>query len=217
MRTYDFLPLRSTIEFDRLLNLAENQRAAEEPFPPYSIERLAEDRYQFSLAIAGFSRVSVTAEQNVVTIAGSKAQEAESEFLYGEIARREFKRQILDGNRLSHQRARIRGEITPRLSSLLRAHRYTCGLMRQFAVRAGADADVIAKLPVIQIVSAACACARIAGNFVLLETRFGQGDERSVQHLIDDVVGRLRGWRSSEQRARLDRQVVLRQMRGIEG
>jgi molecular chaperone IbpA len=94
MRTYDFLPLRSTIEFDRLLNLAENQRAAEEPFPPYSIERLAEDRYQFSLAIAGFSRVSVTAEQNVVTIAGSKAQEAESEFLYGEIASREFKRQI---------------------------------------------------------------------------------------------------------------------------
>jgi HSP20 family molecular chaperone IbpA len=45
------------------------------------------------LAIAGFSRVSVTAEQNVV-IAGSKAQEAESEFLYGEIASREFKRQI---------------------------------------------------------------------------------------------------------------------------
>ncbi len=48
MRTYDFLPLRSTIEFDRLLNLAEKQRAAEEPFPPYNIERLAEDRYQFS-------------------------------------------------------------------------------------------------------------------------------------------------------------------------
>jgi molecular chaperone IbpA len=77
-----------------LLNLAENQRAGEEPFPPYTIERLAEDRYQFSLAIGGFSRVSVTAEQNVVTIAGSKAKEAESEFLYGEISSHEFRRQI---------------------------------------------------------------------------------------------------------------------------
>ena len=49
MRTYDFLPLPSTIQFDRLPNLAEKgQRAAEETFPPYNIERLAEDRYQFS-------------------------------------------------------------------------------------------------------------------------------------------------------------------------
>jgi molecular chaperone IbpA len=95
MRAYDFLPLRSTIQFDPLPNLAENQCAAEEPFPLYNIERLAEDRYQLSLAIAGFPRVSVTAEQNVITIAGSKVEEeAESEFLYGEISSHEFKRQI---------------------------------------------------------------------------------------------------------------------------
>ena len=96
MRTYDFFPLRSTIQFDRLPSLAEKgQRAAEETFPPYNIERLAEDRYQLSLAIEGFPRVSVTAEQNVITIAGSKAEEeAESEFLYGEISSHEFKRQI---------------------------------------------------------------------------------------------------------------------------
>ena len=41
----------------------------EEGYPPYNIERLAEDRYQISLAVAGFSpdEVSITAEQNVVT------------------------------------------------------------------------------------------------------------------------------------------------------
>jgi hypothetical protein len=92
MRTYDFSPLfRSTIGFDRLFDLAETaQRAAEETFPPYNIERLAENRYQISLAIAGFSpdEVSVTAEQNVVTIEGSKAEQAEGEFLYRGISTR---------------------------------------------------------------------------------------------------------------------------------
>ena len=43
MRTYDFSPLwRSTIGFDRLFDLAESaQRATEDIYPPYNIERLA--------------------------------------------------------------------------------------------------------------------------------------------------------------------------------
>ena len=47
MRTYDFSPLwRSTVGFDRLFDLAEMaQRASEDNYPPYNIERLAEDRY----------------------------------------------------------------------------------------------------------------------------------------------------------------------------
>jgi molecular chaperone IbpA len=47
MRTYDFSPLwRSTVGFDRLFDLAETaQRAGEDNYPPYNIERLAEDRY----------------------------------------------------------------------------------------------------------------------------------------------------------------------------
>jgi len=98
MRTYDFSPLfRSTIGFDRLFDLVETaQRAAEETYPPYNIERLAENRYQISLAIAGFSpdEVSVTAEQNVVTIEGSKAEQAEREFLYRGISTRHFMRQF---------------------------------------------------------------------------------------------------------------------------
>src|SRR6187549_1629670 len=72
MRTYDFSPLwRSTVGFDRLFDLAEMaQRAGEDNYPPYNIERLAEDRYQISLAVAGFapSDIAMTAEQNVVTI-----------------------------------------------------------------------------------------------------------------------------------------------------
>lgn len=55
MRTYDFAPLwRSTIGFDRLFNLADAaaQHAGEDHYPPPNIERLGEDRYQISLALA---------------------------------------------------------------------------------------------------------------------------------------------------------------------
>ena len=77
MRTYDFSPLfRSTIGFDRLFDLAEmaNRSGEEDNYPPYNIERLAEDRYQIALAVAGFSsdEISVTAEQNVLTVEGNK-------------------------------------------------------------------------------------------------------------------------------------------------
>ena len=98
MRTYDFSPLwRSTIGFDRLFDLAETaQRAGEDNYPPYNIERLSDDRYQISLAVAGFSPddISVTAEHNVVTIEGSKSEKTEREFLYRGISTRSFKRQF---------------------------------------------------------------------------------------------------------------------------
>jgi molecular chaperone IbpA len=98
MRTYDFSPLwRSTIGFDRLFDLVETaQRAGEDNYPPYNIERLGEDRYQISIAVAGFSRdeIAVTAEQNTVTIEGRKAEKGEREYLYRGISARPFKRQF---------------------------------------------------------------------------------------------------------------------------
>ena len=98
MRTNDFSPLfRSTIGFDRLFDFVETaQRAAEETYPPYNIERLADDRYQICLAVAGFSpdEISITAEQNVVTIEGDKPDKAGREFLYRGMSTRHFKRQF---------------------------------------------------------------------------------------------------------------------------
>jgi molecular chaperone IbpA len=96
MRSYDFAPLwRSTIGFDRLFDLAETaQRAGEDNYPPYNIERLSEDRYQISLAVAGFApdEITVTAEQNVVTIEGNKSEKAERDYLYRGISARPFQR-----------------------------------------------------------------------------------------------------------------------------
>jgi molecular chaperone IbpA len=94
MRTYDFAPLwRSTIGFDRLFDLVETaQRAGEDNYPPYNIERISDDRYQISLAVAGFSpdEISVTAEHNVVTVEGNKTDKTEREYLYRGISARPF-------------------------------------------------------------------------------------------------------------------------------
>jgi len=98
MRNCDFSPLwRSTIGFDRLFDLAEMaQRAGEDNYPPYNIERLSEDRYQISLAVAGFapSDIAITAEQNVVTIEGNKPDNAERNFIHRGISTRNFKRKF---------------------------------------------------------------------------------------------------------------------------
>ncbi|WP_024507815.1 Hsp20 family protein [Bradyrhizobium sp. ARR65] len=98
MRTYDFAPLwRSTIGFDRLFDLLdETQRATEDNYPPYNIERLGEDRYQISLALAGFNpdEIAITAEQNVLTVEGRKADKEQHEYLYQGISARPFKRQF---------------------------------------------------------------------------------------------------------------------------
>ena len=99
MRTYDFAPLwRSTVGFDRLFDLAQAaaQHAGEDNYPPYNIERLGDDSYQISLAVAGFSpdEISITAEQNVVTIEGNKPDKTQREFMYRGISTRHFKRQF---------------------------------------------------------------------------------------------------------------------------
>jgi molecular chaperone IbpA len=98
MRTYDFAPLwRSTVGFERLFDLLdETQHRAEDNYPPYNIERLDEDSYQISLALAGFSpdEIAVTAEQNVLTVEGRKSDKDQHEYLYQGISARPFKRQF---------------------------------------------------------------------------------------------------------------------------
>src|SRR5207244_5672079 len=98
MRTYDVTPLwRSTIGFDRIFDLLdETQRTVEDHYPPYNIERLGEDHYQISLALAGFTpdEVSVMAEQNVLTVEGRKSDEQKRDYLYRGISAKAFKRQF---------------------------------------------------------------------------------------------------------------------------
>lgn len=79
--TFDFAPLwRSTIGFDHLASIVDGalRQATEDNYPPYNIERSGEDHYRISLAVAGFGAddITVTAEQNALTIEGRKPEKA---------------------------------------------------------------------------------------------------------------------------------------------
>ena len=95
---YDWTPLwRSTIGFDHLFDvLDEVQRTAEESYPPYNIERLDENNFQISVALAGFKpdEVELTVEQNVLTLEGRKSDKEGKTFLHRGISARNFKRQF---------------------------------------------------------------------------------------------------------------------------
>jgi molecular chaperone IbpA len=96
MRTFDPTPLwRSTVGFDRLFDLLdESTRLSEVTYPPYNIERMGENEYQITLALAGFSpeEVTITAEQNMLTVEGSKCAKDEHQYLYHGISARPFRR-----------------------------------------------------------------------------------------------------------------------------
>ena len=97
MRTFDPTPLwRSTIGFDRLLDLLNDTErwTREDTYPPYNIERTGEDQYVISLALAGFTpdEVTITAEQNVLTVEGRKLEQSEHQYLYRGISARPFRR-----------------------------------------------------------------------------------------------------------------------------
>ena len=97
--TFDYAPLwRSTIGFDRFLDLVDAaQRAGgNDNFPPYNIERLGEDRYRISLAVAGFGPddIAITAEQNVLTIESQKAEKEQGDYIHRGISARHFRRQF---------------------------------------------------------------------------------------------------------------------------
>ena len=97
MRTFDFSPLwRSTIGFDHLADLVDTslRQASDDNYPPYNIERSSEDHYRITLALAGFAPddVTVTAEQNTLTVEGKTAAKEQREYLYQGIAARPFRR-----------------------------------------------------------------------------------------------------------------------------
>src|SRR5712671_6388640 len=99
MRNFDLTPLwRSTVGFDRLVDLIDDvpQLTGEENYPPYNIERTSEDAYRISLALAGFvpEEITVTAEQNLLTVEGRKAENGDHDYLFQGISGRPFRRQF---------------------------------------------------------------------------------------------------------------------------
>ncbi len=101
MRQFDLTPFRrSTIGFDRLFDMLEAnaRQATADNYPPFNLERLAEDRYRITLAVAGFGRdeIEITAQQNLLQVTGKKAEavEGQNAFLHLGIANRSFERRF---------------------------------------------------------------------------------------------------------------------------
>jgi molecular chaperone IbpA len=99
MNTYDFSPFfRSTVGFDRLFDLLDSARSDENGYPPYNIEKLDDDTYRITMAVAGFNpdELNVVAQENVLTVSGKQkdAVERKPQFLYRGIAGRSFERRF---------------------------------------------------------------------------------------------------------------------------
>lgn len=95
---FDFTPLyRSSVGFDHLARMLDEASTFEMPtYPPYNIERLGEDEYLISVAIAGFSSddVNIEVKGSDLTITGKKNEkpEGKTEYLHQGIAGRNFQR-----------------------------------------------------------------------------------------------------------------------------
>ena len=101
MRQIDFAPLyRSTVGFDRLFDLLGSAPGFDGDavtYPPYNIERLGENEYRITMAVAGFGQddVKIDVKELSLTVRGEKKpEEKERQFLHRGIAARGFERRF---------------------------------------------------------------------------------------------------------------------------
>lgn len=97
---FDLTPLyRSTVGFDRLARMLDEASSFEAPtYPPYNIERVGEDDYRITMAVAGFAPADIAIEVkgNALTVSGKKPEKSEvkTEYLHQGIAARAFERRF---------------------------------------------------------------------------------------------------------------------------
>ena len=101
MRHFDLTPLyRSTVGFDRLASMIDSIGTFDNDapaYPPYNIERVGENEYRITMAVAGFaeSELNVEAKENTLTVRGEHTDESdETEYLHRGIATRSFERRF---------------------------------------------------------------------------------------------------------------------------
>lgn len=101
MTRIDFTPYRRTmVGFDRLFDALENTsaRSAGDNYPPFNIEKIDDDRFRITLAVAGFRQdeIEITAQQNLLLVEGKKADadNDRANYLHLGIATRSFERRF---------------------------------------------------------------------------------------------------------------------------
>src|SRR4029453_18223893 len=99
MRQFDFAPLyRSTVGFDRLAQMLDGVGGLDsEGYPPYNIERLGDNQYRITMAVAGFEKdeFKIEVKENSLVVSGQKAADDKQRvFLHRGIATRSFERRF---------------------------------------------------------------------------------------------------------------------------
>jgi molecular chaperone IbpA len=101
MRNLDFAPLyRATVGFDRIADLMDrvlSTDVAQPTYPPYNIEKTAEDAYRISIAVAGFApdELSVEVKDGSLNVSARKtSEETDRTYLHRGIATRAFERRF---------------------------------------------------------------------------------------------------------------------------
>lgn len=101
MRTFDLAPLyRATVGFDQIADLMDRvltNDVSQSSYPPYNIEKTADDAYRISIAVAGFAddELNVEVREQSLVVSGRKAEEeGERTFLHRGIATRAFERKF---------------------------------------------------------------------------------------------------------------------------
>jgi molecular chaperone IbpA len=99
MRQFDFAPLyRSTVGFDRLAQLMDSVGGVDaDGYPPYNIERLGDNEYRITMAVAGFNKdeFKIEVKESTLVVTGEKQPEDKQRvFLHRGIAARSFERRF---------------------------------------------------------------------------------------------------------------------------
>lgn len=99
MRNFDPSSLyRSSVGFDRIFDLLDNVSKVETTgYPPYNIERVSDDDYRITVAVAGFAEgdIEIESRENVLTVKGARGDDGEArQFLHQGIAGRSFERRF---------------------------------------------------------------------------------------------------------------------------
>ena len=103
MPTLDLTPVfRSSIGFDRMNQLFEAAMRIDEAapsYPPYNIEKLGDENYRITMAVAGFQDedLTITTQENALIVKGRITKRADDDgvqMLHRGIAQRSFDRRF---------------------------------------------------------------------------------------------------------------------------
>ena len=118
MPTFDFTPLfRTAVGFDRMSQMADRAMRMDEQasaYPPYNIEKLSEDDYRITMAVAGFTDadLDIVVHEHALIVKAKKEKPedqtaANTTYLHRGIATRSFERRFQLADHIQVTNARL--------------------------------------------------------------------------------------------------------------